>query len=206
MPQREEWHRPKRMRSRNLHPESAKRMIWAAAPPTSSRTPRCFRLGTRRSSGWPGRAHVGTPRHPRRTNVVPGAGPPVRQRRELGRARDLAAEQSRVQKGGLASCIARCRTSPTGTRLRRHRRRSNWRRDGEGLFAEVLTEFLVDGEYFGEYLCPPQPPETLGIGATWWWAAEPDYPPSTCCVRVVRLGCCSEIGWSSEPGAGAGTW
>ena len=46
------------------------------------------------------------------------------------------------------------------TRLRRHRRRSNWRRDGEGLFAEVLTEFLVDGEYFGEYLCPPQPPDS----------------------------------------------
>jgi len=64
----------------------------------------------------------------------------------------------------------------------------NRRHDGEGLFAEVLTKLLVDGEYFDEYLRPPQPPKTLGICATWWWAAEPDYPPSTCCVRVVRLG------------------
>jgi hypothetical protein len=27
-----------------------------------------------------------------------------------------------------------------------------------GLLAEVLAELLIDGEYFGEYLRPPQPP------------------------------------------------
>ena len=36
---------------------------------------------------------------------------------------------------------------------------------------------------------PPLPPETLGFRTIERQAAEPDYPPSTCCVRVVRLGC-----------------
>jgi hypothetical protein len=35
-----------------------------------------------------------------------------------------------------------------------------------GVFAEVLAELLVDGEYFGEYLRPLQPAETLGTCAT----------------------------------------
>jgi hypothetical protein len=35
----------------------------------------------------------------------------------------------------------------------------------------VLAELFVDGEDFGEYLRPPQPPKTLGVCATWWWAA-----------------------------------
>ena len=65
-------------------------MICAAAPPTSTRTPRRFRLGKRHSSGWPGRAHVGMPRHPRRTNAGPGAGPPVRQRQEADARRLIA--------------------------------------------------------------------------------------------------------------------
>jgi hypothetical protein len=78
----------------------------------------------------------------------------------------------------------------------------NRRPDGERLFAEVLTELLVVGEYFGEYLRPPQPPERLRICPTVWFAAEPDYPPSTCCVRVVRFGCWVASAGPSKPEAG----
>ncbi|MGZ4316092.1 MAG: hypothetical protein ACXVRS_09690, partial [Gaiellaceae bacterium] len=80
----------------------------------------------------------------------------------------------------------------------------NRRRDREQLLAEVLAELLVVSEHFDEYLRPPQPPGTLGTCRSLGWAAEPDYPPSTCGVRVVRLGCKRASVGLSEPGAGAG--
>jgi len=64
------------------------------------------------------------------------------------------------------------------------------------LLAKVLTKLLTLGEQFDEYLGPPLPPETQGFRAIQEAVAEPDYPPSTCCVRVVRFGCC----WSSLDG------
>ena len=64
------------------------------------------------------------------------------------------------------------------------------------LLVKVLIKLLVVGEQFDEYLGPPLPPETLGFPRIEGATAEPDYPPSTCCVRVVRLGCCWSNLWS----------
>lgn len=50
------------------------------------------------------------------------------------------------------------------------------------LFAEVLTKVLVVDEHFDEYLRPPQPPERLTNRTVSCQTADPDYPPSTCCV------------------------
>ena len=47
---------------------------------------------------------------------------------------------------------------------------------------------LRDGAGFGMDLGPPPRPCSLGFRGVGWWAAEPDHPPSTCSVRVVRLG------------------
>jgi hypothetical protein len=58
------------------------------------------------------------------------------------------------------------------------------------LLVKVLVKVFAVGEQFDAYLGPPLPPETLGFRTTEEAAAEPDYPPSTCCVRVVRFGCC----------------
>jgi hypothetical protein len=57
------------------------------------------------------------------------------------------------------------------------------------LLVKVLIKLLAGGEQFGEYLGPPQPPETQGFPRVKGATAEPDYPPSTCCVQVVRFGC-----------------
>jgi hypothetical protein len=57
------------------------------------------------------------------------------------------------------------------------------------LLVKVLIKLLALGERFDEYLGPPLPPETLAFPRIECPTAEPDYPPSTCCVRVVRLGC-----------------
>jgi hypothetical protein len=57
------------------------------------------------------------------------------------------------------------------------------------MLAKVFTNPFDGGEDLGEQPGPPLPPETLGFRAIEHQAAEPDYPPSTCCVRVVRLGC-----------------
>ena len=64
------------------------------------------------------------------------------------------------------------------------------------LLVKVLIEVLAVGEQFDEYLGPPLPPETLGFPRIESATAQPDYPPSTCCVRVVRLCCC----WSNLGG------
>jgi hypothetical protein len=61
------------------------------------------------------------------------------------------------------------------------------------LLVKVLSEVLTVGEDFAEHQGPPLPPETLGFRRIEGATARPDYPPSTCCVRVVRLGCC----WSN---------
>ncbi len=60
------------------------------------------------------------------------------------------------------------------------------------LFVKVFIQLFADGEELSAYLGPPLPPETLGFRAFGEAAADPDYPPSTCCVRVVRIG----SGWS----------
>jgi hypothetical protein len=57
------------------------------------------------------------------------------------------------------------------------------------LLVKVLIKLLAISEQFDEYLGPPLPPETLGFPRIEGATAEPDYPPSTCCVRVVRFGC-----------------
>lgn len=64
------------------------------------------------------------------------------------------------------------------------------------LLVKVLFKLLAIDEQFDEYLGPPLPPETLGFPRIEGATAEPDYPPSTCCVRVVRFGCC----WSKLDG------
>ena len=64
------------------------------------------------------------------------------------------------------------------------------------LLVKVLIKLFAVGEQFDEYLGPPLPPETLGFLRIEGVTAEPDYPPSTCCVRVVRFGCC----WSNLDG------
>lgn len=56
------------------------------------------------------------------------------------------------------------------------------------LLVKVLIKLFVVGEYFSEYPDTPLPPETLGFPRLNGAAARPDYPPSTCCVRVVRPG------------------
>ena len=56
------------------------------------------------------------------------------------------------------------------------------------VYEEVFVELVADDEQFGEYPGPPLPPETVGFRALVGASAEPDYPPSTCCGRVVRLG------------------
>ena len=41
-------------------------------------------------------------------------------------------------------------------------------------------------------LGPPPPPCSLGFRRTSWWAAEPDYPPTTCSgspARLLVIGC-----------------
>jgi len=58
------------------------------------------------------------------------------------------------------------------------------------LLVKVLIKVFAVGEQFDAYLGPPLPPETLGFSRIEGATAEPDYPPSTCCVRVVRFGCC----------------
>src|SRR5450755_4128937 len=55
------------------------------------------------------------------------------------------------------------------------------------LLAKVFTGLFAVSEDLGEYHGPPLPPETLGFRRIEGATAEPDYPPSTCCVRVVRL-------------------
>ena len=57
------------------------------------------------------------------------------------------------------------------------------------ILAKVFTKPFAVGEDLGAHPGPPLPPETLGFRTIEHQAAEPDYPPSTCCVRVVRLGC-----------------
>ena len=56
------------------------------------------------------------------------------------------------------------------------------------MFAKVFAKVFAVAEQFTERLSPPLPPETLGFRPVGGAAAEPDYPPSTCYVRVVRLG------------------
>ena len=102
MPPTEAVHQPKRMRSPKPHPASANRITCAAAPPTATRTPRRFRVGKRHFSWWPGRAHVGMPRHPRRTNTGPVAGPPGRFGRRRTLAHLLLTTCSKRQATGLA--------------------------------------------------------------------------------------------------------
>ena len=55
-------------------------------------------------------------------------------------------------------------------------------------FAKAFAELFAFTEQFTEQLGPPPPPETLGFPAADQACAGPDYPPSTCYVRVVRLG------------------
>ena len=57
------------------------------------------------------------------------------------------------------------------------------------LLVKVLIKVFAVGEQFDAYPGPPLPPETLGFSRIEGATAEPDYPPSTCCVQVVRLGC-----------------
>ena len=64
------------------------------------------------------------------------------------------------------------------------------------LLVKVLIKLFAVDEQLDEYLGPPLPPETLGFPMLEGATAEPDYPPSTCCVRVVRFGCC----WSNLDG------
>ncbi len=64
------------------------------------------------------------------------------------------------------------------------------------LLVKVLIKLRAIGEQFDEHLGPPLPPETLGFPRLAGATAKPDYPPSTCCVRVVRLCCC----WSNLDG------
>ena len=73
---------------------------------------------------------------------------------------------------------------------------------------KVMIYLLRDGMGFAEYLGPPPRRWLLGFRRAEWWAGEPDHPPSTCCVRVVRLGCW-DPGWLSVicgHGAGRGSW
>jgi hypothetical protein len=53
------------------------------------------------------------------------------------------------------------------------------------LLVKVFTKVFVVDEQLREQVGPPLPPETLGLRILQEAAAEPDYPPSTCCVRVV---------------------
>ena len=64
------------------------------------------------------------------------------------------------------------------------------------LIVKALIKVLAVGDQFDEYLGPLLPPETQGFPRIEGVTAEPDYPPSTCCVRVVRFGCC----WSDLNG------
>jgi hypothetical protein len=64
------------------------------------------------------------------------------------------------------------------------------------LLVKVLAELLAVGEQFDEHRGPALPPETLAFPRIQGATAQPDYPPSTCCVRVVRL-CCY---WSKVDG------
>lgn len=57
------------------------------------------------------------------------------------------------------------------------------------ILANVFIKLFVVGEDLDAHPGAPLPPETLGFRTIEHQAAEPDYPPSTCCVRVVRLGC-----------------
>lgn len=54
---------------------------------------------------------------------------------------------------------------------------------GQRVLVELFAKVLAEGEHLG----PPQPPETLTMRRMVRWAADPDYPPSTRCVRVVRV-------------------
>jgi hypothetical protein len=58
------------------------------------------------------------------------------------------------------------------------------------LLVKVLAELLAASEQFDEHRGPPLPPETLAYQWIECATAQPDYPPSTCSVRVVRLCCC----------------
>jgi hypothetical protein len=64
------------------------------------------------------------------------------------------------------------------------------------LLVKVLIKVFAVGEQFVAYLGPLLAPETLGFSRIKGATVEPDYPPSTCCVRVVRFGCC----WSNLDG------
>jgi len=55
-------------------------------------------------------------------------------------------------------------------------------------FAKAFAELFAFTEQFTERLIPPPPLETLGTRPGAGTSAESDYPPSTCYVRVVRLG------------------
>ena len=72
---------------------------------------------------------------------------------------------------------------------------------------KVLAKPLAVGEQFDEHLDPPLPPETLAFPRVECATAQPDYPPSTCCVRVVRLCCCwSNVGGEVIRGRGGPIW
>jgi hypothetical protein len=60
------------------------------------------------------------------------------------------------------------------------------------MFAKVFAKVVAFTEQFTARLGPPLPLETLGFRPVERASAEPDYPSSTCYVRVVRLG----FGWA----------
>ena len=53
---------------------------------------------------------------------------------------------------------------------------------------KVFGELFVVDEQLDEQPGPPLPPETLRFHGIGGCAADPDYPPSTWYVRVVRIG------------------
>jgi hypothetical protein len=56
------------------------------------------------------------------------------------------------------------------------------------VFAKVVAKVFAVTDRSTDYLEPAPPLETLGYWLIAYASAEPDYPPSTCYVRVVRLG------------------
>jgi hypothetical protein len=76
---------------------------------------------------------------------------------------------------------------------------------------KVSPFLLRDDRGFVAYLGPRQRPCSLGFRRPSWWAAEPDYPPSTLLrpgspARHQVLDVLSVIEWGAVAGRGSWSW
>ena len=131
--------------------------------------------------------------------------PPALGGNEVG-ARDAPTPGHRAGRPGIGDGLARDRSDGWRCPMRGLPSVDAYRMLSIAVIRKATLFLLRDERGLAEYLGPPPPPRpgSLGFRGVGWWAAEPDHPPSTCSVRVVRLGSWYSIAFGCVVGRGGG--